>query len=419
MSKQDKTYSRTPEDIERKYNLGQLALGGGAGDSGQISQVLQELSEYKTEINGKIKKVESMAEESQADIENHASDASVHVTQNEKGYFSTAYSHSQKTGNPHNTSKVDVGLGSVDNTADIDKPVSQKQQEAIDEACATANAYTDEKISELINGAPATLDTLKEIADAMTENEDVVNALEESIGKKANQDDLTAHASNSSHISDAERATWNAKVAKTTEYYGDIDKLVTSGFYRVGTNANLPSGYEYGQIIVSRGSDTVVQICGSYRTGKIITRGCNSPDTTPNWSEWVEYATKEDLEGLGGGNVQISYEEENEALTFLPATDVQPAWNLLAEKSGTNGTITLPTVFNELHVVIGTDNYMYTFNVLANYLTGTAKLFRNGYAISDSVYGDAYISVTKTAITGWTARKEGVLQEVNVKVYYR
>ena len=28
MSKQDRTYSRTPEDLERKYNLGQLVRGG-------------------------------------------------------------------------------------------------------------------------------------------------------------------------------------------------------------------------------------------------------------------------------------------------------------------------------------------------------------------------------------------------------
>lgn len=31
-SKQDKTYSRTAEDLERKYNLGQLAQGGSISD---------------------------------------------------------------------------------------------------------------------------------------------------------------------------------------------------------------------------------------------------------------------------------------------------------------------------------------------------------------------------------------------------
>lgn len=49
----------------------------------------------------------------------------------------------------------------------------------------------DTKISALINGAPTTLDTLKEIADAMTENQSVVDALETAIGNKANTSDLS------------------------------------------------------------------------------------------------------------------------------------------------------------------------------------------------------------------------------------
>ena len=46
----------------------------------------------------------------------------------------TAYEHSQKTsGNPHGVTKSDVGLGSVDNTADLDKPISTATQTALDE----------------------------------------------------------------------------------------------------------------------------------------------------------------------------------------------------------------------------------------------------------------------------------------------
>lgn len=43
-----------------------------------------------------------------------------------------AYDHSQViTGNPHNVTKSDVGLGNVDNTSDIDKPISTATQTAI------------------------------------------------------------------------------------------------------------------------------------------------------------------------------------------------------------------------------------------------------------------------------------------------
>lgn len=44
----------------------------------------------------------------------------------------TAYDHSQVTGNPHGTTKSDVGLSNVDNTADSAKPVSTAQQTALD-----------------------------------------------------------------------------------------------------------------------------------------------------------------------------------------------------------------------------------------------------------------------------------------------
>jgi len=39
-----------------------------------------------------------------------------------------AYDHSQTTGNPHGTNKNDVGLGNVDNTTDLNKPISTATQ---------------------------------------------------------------------------------------------------------------------------------------------------------------------------------------------------------------------------------------------------------------------------------------------------
>lgn len=62
--------------------------------------------------------------------------------------------------------------------------------DAVNDAIATSNSYTDTSIANLINGAPSTLDTLKEIADAMDANKDVVDALEEAIGTKASQTEL-------------------------------------------------------------------------------------------------------------------------------------------------------------------------------------------------------------------------------------
>ena len=65
-----------------------------------------------------------------------------------------------------------------------------------DKALTDAKSYTDKKISDLINSAPTTLDTLGEIAKAMEENADVVQALEDSIGSKASTSDLNTHTTN-------------------------------------------------------------------------------------------------------------------------------------------------------------------------------------------------------------------------------
>lgn len=68
-----------------------------------------------------------------------------------------------------------------------------------EEALTSAKGYTDTKIADLINGAPATLDTLGEIAQAMSDNKGVVDALDEAIGTKATASDLTAHIGNTSN----------------------------------------------------------------------------------------------------------------------------------------------------------------------------------------------------------------------------
>lgn len=124
--------------------------------------------------------------------------------------ISSLLGHINNFDNPHKTTKSQIQLGNVDNTSDVDKPVSTAQQKAIDGAYANSNKYTDQKIADLINGAPETMDTLKEIADAIEKNKSVVEALDKSIGTKANQNELDTHTGNDTiHITSDERTKWN------------------------------------------------------------------------------------------------------------------------------------------------------------------------------------------------------------------
>lgn len=59
-----------------------------------------------------------------------------------------------------------------------------------DSETKTIKDYIDETITNLVNGAPEAYDTLKELADAITENETVVDALNKAITDKADKTSL-------------------------------------------------------------------------------------------------------------------------------------------------------------------------------------------------------------------------------------
>lgn len=66
-------------------------------------------------------------------------------------------------------------------------------------ALQNAKSYADKKIVDLVGGAPETLDTLKEVSDALEANADVVEALDAAIGTKASAEALNTHVNNKSN----------------------------------------------------------------------------------------------------------------------------------------------------------------------------------------------------------------------------
>lgn len=113
-----------------------------------------------------------------------------------------------------------------------------------DAALTAAKQYTDNKIAALVDGAPETLNTLDEIATALRDNEQIVDALTDAIGKKQNTiDDLSiirsgankgATAVQPSAISDMETktnaaATYQLKITNENKLdYSFINNVPTS-----------------------------------------------------------------------------------------------------------------------------------------------------------------------------------------------
>ena len=130
----------------------------------------------------------------------------------------------------------------------------------IEKSLETAKTYTDTtvtaKINDLIHGAPTTLDTLQEIADAIENNQSVVKALNDAIGSKVDKEEgkvlsdenytseekeklagIDDGANNYTHpathnaeiivqdaarrfVTDAEKQTWNAKLDSNSQIDG-------------------------------------------------------------------------------------------------------------------------------------------------------------------------------------------------------
>ncbi len=93
--------------------------------------------------------------------------------------------------------------------------VTDAEKQAWDALYAQLVEYTDGAIARLIGSAPPTLDTLKEIADAIAENRDVEQALNEAIGKKASQAELDTHTGNNIiHVTATDKQGWNKDIAE-------------------------------------------------------------------------------------------------------------------------------------------------------------------------------------------------------------
>ena len=95
--------------------------------------------------------------------------------------------------------------------------------------------YTDKAIADLINGAPETADTLRELADLIDKNKDVATALNEAIGKKANQTELDQAISNINTLNSGLanksyikiiKGDWSGLMGTLTPLFDTSDKVI-------------------------------------------------------------------------------------------------------------------------------------------------------------------------------------------------
>lgn len=145
-------------------------------------------------------------------------------------------------------------------------------------ALSNAKDYTDTKISDLVGGAPATLDTLKEISDALAASEEAVEAINQAIGNKLEKNgdskDNTVtftQASTRENIASTEKhSTLFGKIAK---WFADLKTVAFSGSYNdLSDKPTIPTVNNATLTIQKNGSNvqTFTANASSDKTANII-----------------------------------------------------------------------------------------------------------------------------------------------------
>lgn len=106
-----------------------------------------------------------------------------------------------RTDNPHKVTKSQIGLENVDNTSDMDKPISTAMQTALNQKLNISDY--DATVTELVQ---------QNVASAIAKADKVA-------------EDLTTHSSSTGHITSAERNAWNAKLDSS----GTASKAIADG----------------------------------------------------------------------------------------------------------------------------------------------------------------------------------------------
>lgn len=249
----------------------------------------------------------SRAKSSENDLFDNIMNETDRASMSEVSIQESLFTHISDESNPHKVTPTQLNLENVDNTSDMDKPVSISQQNAIDDALYQSNYYTDTKIAELIDGAPETLDTIKEVAEAIQEHESVAEALNAAIGEKADAAEVNAHINNSYiHVTASEKekikdldninplnAFYSSGNNQLDPLLSDIDFIKQHPYLFGHSDALNALGYWINVFSIKNGHYNQVSQIAVGENGMASRYYRHNTDT---WSDWYRTATKNDID---------------------------------------------------------------------------------------------------------------------------
>ena len=270
----------------------------------------------------------------------------------------------------------------------------------VDSSYQQGTGYTDKKIADLINGAPETLDTLKEIADAIAENKTIVEALDSAIGKKANQIELDTHTGNNViHITSAEHeglteAIKHTKTAHVTGIKGSAESV-----YRTGDVEITAENFGLGNVDNTADSAKSVNYAASAGNAAKVNGHSVNADVPSN----AKFTDTDTWRPLGTGGDDACAGNDSRLSNARPASDVY-AWAKASAK---------PT-YNKAEVGLGNVDNTADSVKSVNYATSAGNAAKvNGHSVNADVPSNAKFTDTDTKGTCLSGRSSAYGWSVN------
>jgi len=188
-----------------------------AGKTGNVTLVKGDVGLGNVDNTSDTDKPVSDDQQTALDLKYDASNPSNYVNAAQAGSSAPVQDVAGKTGNVV-LNKNDVGLNNVDNTSDVNKPVSTATQNALNLKYDASNpngyqtsAQVQAIVDTVIDAAPGTLDTLNELAAALGDDPNFATTITNQINDvQSNLDDHENDAANPHSVTKAQVGLGNA-----------------------------------------------------------------------------------------------------------------------------------------------------------------------------------------------------------------
>lgn len=376
--------------------------------SSSHSHAISDVTNLQTTLDGKA---------TQASLTSHTGNSTIHVTSDNKTQWNSAYTHSTSTHAPTNAEKniivgiqkngTDLTVDSSTRKVNITVPTTAAEigaapsghnhddkydtKGAADTALASAKTYADNAATkvknDLLNGAGAAYDTLKELGDLIVDNADAIEALETIASGKADAEHTHAIAdvsglqsaldgkAASSHGTHVTYST-TAPVMDGTASVGSASTVARSD-HKHPTDTSRASKTEFDTHV----ADTTKHITSTERTNWGTAYTHSQAAHAPSNAEKNQNA----FSNVVVGSTTIAADTTTDSLTIAAGTGISVAGD------ATNDKVTI-TNSGVIAVSTGTAN-------------GTISVNTNGTAANVAVKGlgsAAYTSSSAYATAGHT-----------------